>query len=825
MKKQLLLYFFVIILCFTRAQSQTTELWGMTPEGGEYRAGVIFKTDGNGENQSVVQSFFKNEGSLPNGYLIQASNGKLYGLTRSGGIDGDGVLFEFDLETKSYSKKYDFVSTNGNRPNGSLLLGSNEKFYGMTLYGGTNDLGVIFEFDHETNTYIKKHDFDGENGGLPYGGLIQGSNGKMYGVTSSGGINDDGVLFEFDPETDIYTKKYDFVETEGNVPQENLIQASNGKLYGITANGGLNGLGVIFEFDIEANSYTNKYDFNGIDGRIPRGGLLQASNGKLYGVAAGGLNDYGVLFEFDLDTDTYSKRFDFENSTGRVPSGKLLQALDGKLYGTTTYGGTNNWGIIYNFDVETNIYTVKYNCEYNTGASPRSGLLQANNGKIYGATMQGGGQIVGVIFEFDPDTNVYVKSIDFEGSIEGHKPSSGLVQNTNEMLYGMTNEGGIYSNGVIFELNPLTNTYTKKFDFDGFSGGKPLGDLLLTSSGKMFGTTSLGGDNNKGVIFEFDPITGSYSKKYDFDDVSGVFPMGTLIQASNGEIYGMTFNGGTNGYGVIFEFDPETNTYTKMHDFDEISGRNPRGTLFQASNNKLYGLTNNGGTTFAGVLFEFDPATDVYTVIYEFDGVNSGYPNGSLTEIANGKLYGMTPYLGANGYGVLFEYNLQTNTYSSKFDFDVDIGANPVASLLDASNGNLYGMAGGGVNFKGVLFEFNPETEIYTKKLDFDIANGNNPSSNLIEINTSVLSVAENNLSNSFNVYPNPTQGKLSINLNDFYEDVTITVSNALGQIVQSQNYTDTDKIEFEINGSARLYFLNINSSNGDKASMKIIKN
>jgi uncharacterized repeat protein (TIGR03803 family) len=159
----------------------------------------------------------------------------------------------------------------------------------MTNMGGINNLGVLFEWNLVTDSLVKKLDFSGvENGSSPKGSLIQADNGKIYGMTTDGGINNYGVLFEWDPATDTYTKKLDFNGVEnGSNPNGSLLQADNGILYGMTCAGGMNDSGVLFEWDPSTNNYVKKIDFNGENGK-PNGSLMKASNGKYYGVTAGG---------------------------------------------------------------------------------------------------------------------------------------------------------------------------------------------------------------------------------------------------------------------------------------------------------------------------------------------------------------------------------------------------------------------------------------------------------------------------------------------------------------------------------------------------------
>ena len=124
-----------------------------------------------------------------------------------------------------------------------------ENFYGTTFNGGANDAGIIFSFDPATSTYLILYDFDNVNGARPSGSLIQAKDGKLYGMSSFGGALNAGVIFSFDPVTSVYSKLFDFDNDNGANPSGSLLQTADGKMYGMTAQGGVEGLGVIFSFD------------------------------------------------------------------------------------------------------------------------------------------------------------------------------------------------------------------------------------------------------------------------------------------------------------------------------------------------------------------------------------------------------------------------------------------------------------------------------------------------------------------------------------------------------------------------------------------------
>jgi len=563
----------------------------------------------------------------------------------------------------------------------------------------------------------------------------------LYATTYNGGKDDGGTLIKFEPAANSLTVLKSF-ETHAAKPYyTSLIQASDGKLYGMTAQGGdsrpqgaNDDYGVIFSFDPSTSNYTMLKKFDGTNGKYPRGSLIQASNGKLYGMTQyGGSNNGGVIFSFDPFTSTFTKLKDFDDPND-APFGNLIQASDGKLYGMTL-------GFIFSFDPSTSIYTKLKDLDGFTNGS----LVQASDGKLYGMTNSGTNNTYGGIFSFDPSNSTYTKLKDFDGS-DGAFPFGSLIQGSDGKLYGMTSGGGVSGSGVngygvIFSLDPFTSTYTKLKDFDGTDGRSPYGSLVQANDGKLYAMTYRGGNTDDGVVFSFDPGTSIYKKLKDFDYrniADGISPYGSLMQASNGKLYGMTTYGGssysTSWYrgdnGVIFSFDLPAATYTKVMDLDGSNGGSPCGALIRANDGKLYGMTQYGGSSGLGAIFSYDLSTATYKKLVDFDGVNGAKPFGSLMQASDGKLYGMTseggnqPYYNSPGLGVIFSYDLSTSTYTKILDFGVGAALDcvrPLGSLIQANDGKLYGMAEGGY---GVIFSLDPSTSTFTRVYDFDGSKG-----------------------------------------------------------------------------------------------------
>jgi uncharacterized repeat protein (TIGR03803 family) len=741
MKKNLL---FIGLFIFSVANAQRT-LFGSTAYGGSNFTGTIFNYVPSSNTQHIIKNLDTYIGSPTNNDFILGTDGKLYSMTTYGGLYGFGAIFSFDPLTSTESDIYDFNNTTGANPFGSLLSLAGGIWYGMTSLGGANDFGVIFSFDPASSTYTDLYDFSATGGEQPYGSLIQGTDGKLYGLTLDGGLNDDGVVFSFDPVSLAYTDIHDFSGTDGEEPNGSLIQAADGKLYGFTAYGGANGDGVIFSMDTSAaHNYMDIYDFNGTAGLNPFSSLLEGSDDKLYGLSPnGGAFGYGVLFSIDTTaTHVYSDLHDFNPIVGSSPYGNLFLGADGSLYGTAAEGGANDYGVIFSFAPLTASYSDLY--DFDNGQTPFSGLLQLPSGLFYGMTLGGGTAGLGVIYSFNTMGAAYSVLNNFGSNVNGSHASASLLLANDGNLYGMTLDGGTYGAGVIYKIDTSTLNYSVVYNFDGAHGSKPYGSLIQASDGNFYGTTSEGGTNYhnySGVLFSFNPSSSVYADLYEFDDSSAGTPTGSLIQATDGKLYGMTSGSSTPSNGNIFSYDPLAAAYANLYEFSFSTGFYPNGSLIQATNGNFYGLTLYGGANNFGTLFSFVNSSSTYTDLYDFNDVpgSGGNPFGSLIQASNGKLYGTASgYANGGLNSTLFSFDPTALTFAGLENLG---SAEPNGNLLLVSDSILYGTTNlGGAGTVGNIFYYNLNSSNYADLFDFNGTNGANTTtgSALIAINVPV---------------------------------------------------------------------------------------
>jgi uncharacterized repeat protein (TIGR03803 family) len=432
--------------------------------------------------------------------------------------------------------------------------------------------------------------------------------------------------------------------------------------------------------------------------------------------------------------------------------------------------------------------------------------------EFWGMTSLGGEFEQGNIYKTDGNGENFNPIHHFQLNT-GVKPQGSMILASNGNLFGMTLGGGTYNNGVLFELNPDTNGYMVRVNFDGeISGSAPFGTLMQASDGLIYGTTTYGSIDDGGVIFAYNPETTEFEVLWELDDITGKNPRGYMIQASDGKLYGMAELGGMNGCGTIFSYDMVNDTCEDVFDFDTINGMRPYGSLTEASDGKLYGMVTFGGVYEDGVIFKFDPETKDYTKIMDFGHPDGRFPYGSLLEVQEGVFYGLTFRGGNNDNGVLFSYDFMNDVYTKKIDFiDSLQGKNPYSTLMPATNGKLYGTAlYGGVNDQGVLFEYDYENEILTVKFNFNgFPMGGSPMDRPVEVNGS-LGTEEITCAEEYRLYPNPTDRSVTLELGENYRDVRVIIYDAAGRLINQLANFSGPEAHVNIEGSTGVYFVTI---------------
>lgn len=692
-------------------------------------------------NTAIMKKFY-----LIISFVLAAATTHAQGVSRMFGLvagypqsdnSSNGYLFNTDSSGQNFQLQYSFpVAVSGANPQNVEMAAYNGKLYGTTVAGGVGNLGAIFEYDPSTNIYNKKFDFGTNStqyGCNPRAGLLL-YNSKFYGVTSSCGASGNGTIYEWDPATNIVTKKYDLALATGNNVQT-ALRLMNNKMYGTSVSGGANGFGVVFEWDPATNVLTDLFDLTGPGAGNGWNffGNVTPYNNKLYCTSwQGAANGGGALYMIDPtlpngSNTTIVKVFDAASGTNG--NSNEMMVYNNKLYGTLYYNGSGSYGTLFELDPATNVFTKLVDFNYSTTGGNPIGKLVMNGSKFLGMCTTGGANNKGTIYEWDPASpNTVVKKYDFGVSNYDNPISPGAsFAFINSKFYSTTYNGGFNDQGTLFEYDYAANTFTKKLNFNTAETGRiPYGRPTLLN-GKIYGTCYTAPQPDGGCIWEYDPSTNIYSRKFNFDynTSSGVgnHSVSSPI-AYNGKLYGTTNGGGLNNYGVFYEFDPATNAYSKK-DFYTIGGFNVIGepTFY---NGNFYGMTNAGGTGNNGIIYRYDPATSTLTKLYDVQTAGSNTPSGGFT-VYNNKLYGATSSGGTGNFGGIIMYDPATNTASTVYSLPSN-GLNGVAiqNVMTEYNNRLYGnTASGGTSSYGVIFQFDPATNNYTVVHNYSTVSGN----------------------------------------------------------------------------------------------------
>lgn len=369
-----------------------------------------------------------------------------------------------------------------------------------------------------------------------------------------------------------------------------------------------------------AQTVTTLHTFSGPDGAFPIGALVQGLDGNLYGVAGAGGVNYGTVFKISSSgafttlytfcaTPVHNRCLD-----GESPQAGLVQAFNGELYGATPYGGSLSClmgcGTVFKMAPNGAFTTLHRFCPPGgpcvDGELPYTGLVRSTAGDYYGATVFGGSNGMGELFQITPagtPSTVY-SFCGLSGCPINLSPIAALVQSPGGDLYGTTGAGGAYNLGAFFKMTP-GSTPTILYSFCAQSGcpdGTIPNTLMQASDGNFYGTTNGGANSGAGTIFNVTPA-GTFTTLYSFpcplSNCNSVYLPQGLVEASDGNLYGTTM-GATTGAGTIFKITP-SGAFTMLYSFCAQSGcadgAAPYGGLVQATDGNFYGTTSTGGNS------------------------------------------------------------------------------------------------------------------------------------------------------------------------------------------------------------------------------------
>ncbi|MEI7939032.1 MAG: choice-of-anchor tandem repeat GloVer-containing protein [Verrucomicrobiota bacterium] len=327
-----------------RAFGTNGVMYGTTYSGGGASWGTVFSMTTNGA-YSVLATFMQTNGAHPTAAPVQGTDGRLYGTTTEGGAHGAGTVFALTVDGM-LSTLYSFAGQPaGAGPSGELLQGPDGNFYGTTTVGGVSNLGTVFRTT-PSGALTNLHSFNGADGATPAGGVTLGCDGSFYGLTSLGGANGKGTVFKISPAGG-FTLLYSFTGLiDGYEPVGRLVCGTDCSFYGVARHRRLNPVelyGTVFKIT-PSGALTTLHTFGDVvlrDGWYPYAGLMQSTDGNLYGTTYfDPVSYFGTVFRIAPDGNSFATLVYFDGcDDGASPAAPLVEDAAGNLYGTTTSGG------------------------------------------------------------------------------------------------------------------------------------------------------------------------------------------------------------------------------------------------------------------------------------------------------------------------------------------------------------------------------------------------------------------------------------------------------------------------------------------------------
>jgi len=687
--------------------------------GEQNELGSIISMNADGSDFKTIKNFYPNpNGMFPSGGLLKASDGHTYGMMGEGGNYGYGTIFKLSLDGSEFIKILDFNGSNGAFPlHSGLIEASDGNLYGVTSRGGTYNYGVIFRVDFAGN-YSVIYNFGGFLSSIsPIGNLIQASDGNLYGVTGGS-----GHIYKVSINGTGYANILKFDGTMKGKDAVGIIEGINGEIVATTVSGGVQGNGVIIKVNKDGTGFAKFHDFNiFLAGRSAEGVLLE-HNGKYYGLTKS--LDGGKMFRIDADGMNFTVLHTFD-SYG-IPMGTLGKLPSGEFYGTNEAGGV--------FTIKpdgTDFNLILYlRTVQSFSLFSRQRLLWHDN-KFFGVVNRGAASAAGSIFNLTLDgTFTSIKEFPFEGSYP-----AGVIKGSNGKIYGGLNFGGTYGTGSIFMINDDGTDYENIVEFD--NGISSNFSSLKEYESALF---AFGAKDNKEVIFSVGLDGTGLTILHEFQVNQAFAAIGQLVIGQNGLIYGTTqFTNSSDLNGTIYSIEPDGDNFTVMYSFDGISGRNPS-WLISTLDGYLCGVSEKSPGQWQ-VFRMKENGTEFSSIVNYNASLNLPRFGDKLIHASNGYVYGTSAFGGPDGNGAIYRFLPDGTDFSLIHSFNLSDGRHLTSGIVEATDGHLYGLASagglGGVSSfdgRGTSFRLASDGSQFQKLFDFSSNTTSHPIGDIILI-------------------------------------------------------------------------------------------
>jgi uncharacterized repeat protein (TIGR03803 family) len=773
--------------CGVVYSSAETAYFGTSLYGGADSGGTTYKVNAAGTVTREYSFDAGTQGVYPIGGLMIAKDGNLYGTSYEYGTYYEGTTWKEAVTSTSVTGEVQFNGDNGEYPVSAMMQASDGNLYGVANDGGTYNFGTLFRFSSTgtTSNISVLTSFDGPNGEYPSAVLVQGTDGNLYGTAENGGAYDSsaGTIYRISMAGSNLTLLHSFNgSTDGAEPIAGVIQGVDGNYYGTTLEGGTYNEGTVFEIQ-PSGAFSTLYSFTGgADGAEPWGGLVQATDGNLYGTTQqGGTYGDGTVFQI-APTGSLATIAEFDGYQGALCEGYLVQGPDGNLYGATFNGGLNGYGAFF-------CVVLTNGAPLQIGGQPASLSVYAGSNAVFavatiggvplsyqwqqnGTNLTNGGGFSGATTAVLSISNVvssnaasYTVIVSNSFNIVTSAPATLTVLLTPPAItsqpVGLTNVAGSIAFFAVTATGEEPLAYQWQENGVNLTNGGTISgantpflmisNLVVSNSGSY----SVNVSNALAVVSSSSAqlvvVTANTSSSVSITNLhfftngpgDGANPSAPLMQGLDGNLYGTSEDGGSAYQGTIIRVSLAgalTNLYSFIAPNNGVTGVNtsgdgeyPLGGLVQTLNSNFFGTTWQGGPSGYGTLFRVTNSSTV-TYLDSFTGSQGAFPEDTLVQGTDGNFYGTAFEGGSIGYGSIFRMS-PSGTVTLLYSFAAaGDGANPVAGLIQGSDGNFYGttIAAGTFGY-GTAFSLNPNTLVFTTVATFDSINGGTPYGGLIQ--------------------------------------------------------------------------------------------
>jgi uncharacterized repeat protein (TIGR03803 family) len=600
-------------------------LYGTTRRGGPYGAGAVFTLRTDGTGFFLLHAFTGGpDGAEPCAALAAYGSGWLYGTASAGGDEQAGVVFKVGTDGGGFAVLHTFAGApaDGDTPLAALVGDGAGNLYGATCYGGDFGDGVLFTLRTDGTGFAILSLSASLGVRNPLAALVLGAGRRLYG-TARYGFSGWGAVFAVGTDGGGFTVLHTFAGTgaEGNYPAAPLFLDPAGNLYGTTYDGGRWDCGEVFTLRTDGGGFAVLHHFAGFPplGAAPAAALALGDDGYLYGATpVGGGADNGVVFRVRPNGTGFAVLHEFaaDASEGQMPVGGLALDGMGTLYGTTTWGGASGRGVVFRLWADGSGFAVLHSFSGGDGAFPYAGPILDGEGGLYGTTFGGGGWGGGVVYALRVDGPGFGVLHAFRGS-DGATPYAPVALDAAGRLFGTTHYGGATGHGVVFTLGTDGGGFSVLHSFSGgtLDGGRPSAGVVLDGNGMLYGTTGLDDASVRGVVYSLANDGGAFAALHTFDATTpdGAAPAASALALDGaGNLYGTTSRGGVHDAGMAYTLRTDGTGFAVLHSFagGADDGANPAAALVLDGAGRLYGTSEAGGAADLGTVFSLPVGGD-----------------------------------------------------------------------------------------------------------------------------------------------------------------------------------------------------------------------